>query len=79
MADQISVDMDDLDTFLASRKPKTRDELEVERVWPDLPSWVLKQYTATEWLWLSQQERDNLLNFGGTRSENLDMWTQIGG
>lgn len=66
------------DKWLNRSVKKTYAELEIEKHYPNLPSWIIKEYTAEGFMWLSAIEKDNLINFGFTGGLS-DPWTDIGG
>lgn len=80
MSDQdVKPEKDEWELFLENQKPKTRDEIEVEKHFPNLPNHILKDYTAEQWLWFSDFEKANLIKYGQPNIGSLDPWSNFGG
>lgn len=68
MASEIIEEESDFEKFLKGNIKKTPAEQYVEDTWPNLPSWIISEYTVEGWLWLSAEEKESLLETGSLRS-----------
>lgn len=61
-----------IDEVLYGSEEKNWAELEMEKHFPNLPSWVYREYTAIEWMWLSDEEKFNIMNYGTSRLSSFE-------
>lgn len=68
--EQQPIPLDDIDKLLESVKQKTPEEEYVAKTWPNLPSWILMEFGAKGWMWLSANERESIISSGTERPGN---------
>ena len=68
----MSDDLEFEDEFKRALGLKSADDDLVDRLWPNLPDWVKTEYSAKEWLWLPQPEKDRIMNFGRKGFDGFD-------